>query len=82
MGVTAKLPMDTQEGQSDYAQHLSDVQSNLFAAKLLAPAALIRREMAQVNVAKDVIAQLSEIFWVSKTFMNRRIREILQNNAL
>lgn len=67
------------DDQSDYAQHLIDVQSNLFAAKLLAPAALIRREMAQVNVAKDVVSQLSEVFWVSKTFMNRRLKEILQS---
>lgn len=66
---------------NEYSQHLSDVQSNLFAAKLLAPAPLIRREMGQVNVSKDVVSQLSEIFWVSKTFMNRRLKEILQNQS-
>ena len=69
------------EEAGEYAQHLADVQSNLFAAKLLAPATLIRREMAQVNVARDVVSQLSEIFWVSKTFMNRRLKEILQNQS-
>lgn len=66
---------------TEFAQHLQDVQSNLFAAKLLAPAPMIRREMGLVNVAKDVVSQLSETFWVSKTFMNRRLREILQNQA-
>ena len=65
----------------DYAQHLFDVQSNLFAAKLLAPAALIRREMGQVNVVRDVVTQLAEAFWVSKTFMNRRLKDILQSQS-
>lgn len=63
---------------NEYTGHLVDVQTNLFAAKLLAPANLLRREMAQINVAKDVVSQLSEVFWVSKTFMNRRLKEILQ----
>lgn len=83
MGVEPKFSgAESNDGQSDFALHLADVQSNLFAAKLLAPSSLIRREMAQVNVAKDIVSQLSEIFWVSKTFMNRRLREILQSNAL
>jgi hypothetical protein len=66
-------------GSSEYSQHVAEVQANLFAAKLLAPANLLRREMGQVNVAKDVVAQLAEIFWVSKTFMNRRLKDILQS---
>ena len=65
----------------DFAQHLLDVQGNLFASKLLAPANLIRREMLQVNVSKDVVSQLAEVFWVSKTFMNRRLKDILQHSA-
>lgn len=74
-GATTTL----QEELSEYALHLLDVQSNLFAAKLLTPAPLLRREMAQINVAKDIVSQLAEIFWVSKTFMNRRLKEILQS---
>jgi hypothetical protein len=69
------------EELSEYAQHLLEVQSNLFAAKLLTPATLLRREMGQVNVAKDIVSQLAEIFWVSKTFMNRRLKDILQIQA-
>mgnify|MGYP001602426093 CR=1 FL=1 len=65
---------------SSYDEHLIDVQKNLFAAKLLAPAHLIRKEMAQINVAKDIVSQLSEVFWVSKTFMNRRLKDILQGS--
>jgi hypothetical protein len=65
----------------DLATHISDVQGNLFAAKLLAPANLLRREITQVNVARDVISQLAEAFWVSKTFMNRRLKDMIENNA-
>lgn len=70
----------TEDG-NEYTSHLVDVQTNLFAAKLLAPANLLRREMTQINVAKDVVSQLSEVFWVSKTFMNRRLKEILQGQS-
>ncbi len=63
------------------ARYVLDVQANLFAAKLLTPANLIRKEMQQINVAKDIISQLAEIFWVSKTFMNRRLKVILQNQS-
>jgi hypothetical protein len=78
-GIHPMLPGDPAFAEtSEFAQHLIDVQGNLFAAKLLAPAALIRREMAQVNVSKDIVAQLAEVVWVSKSFMNRRLKEILQ----
>ena len=63
----------------EFTAHLTDVQSNLFAAKLLAPANLIRKEIAQVNVGRDVVTQLAEAFWVSKAFMNIRLKDILQN---
>ena len=33
-----------------------------------------------VDLAKDIISQLSEIFWVSKYFINRRLKEILISN--
>lgn len=61
----------------EYSQHLKDVQSNLFAAKLLTPATLIQNEMQQVSVSKDIVTQLAETFWVSKTFMNRRLKNVL-----
>jgi len=60
-----------------YRAHLQDIQGNLFAAKLMTPAALIRKEMQNVNVSKDVVTQLAETFWVSKTFMNRRLKSVL-----
>ena len=72
-------PRSERQELNDYSDHILDVRSNLFAAKLLTPSPLIRAEMSEVNVAKDVVSQLAEIFWVSKNFMNRRLKEILQN---
>jgi hypothetical protein len=63
----------------EHAAHIRDVQGNLFAAKLLAPARLIRGELAQINVSKDIVGQLAEVFWVSKAFMNRRLRDVLES---
>lgn len=65
----------------EYSSHLTEVQSNLFAAKLLVPIQVLRRELAQINVSKDIVGQLSEVFWVSKSFMNRRLKEALQDSS-
>ncbi len=62
----------------EHGTHVLDVQSNLFAAYLLTPETLIRQEMKNINVSKDLITQLAEVFWVSKSFMNVRLKEILQ----
>ncbi len=70
------LPVPTELGE--YAKDVRDIQANLFAVKLLAPSRLIRKELANINIAKDLVTQLSEIFWVSKAFMNHRLREILE----
>ena len=66
------------EELSKYAPHTLEVTSNLFAAKLLVPVALLRKELAAVDVAKDIVSQLAEAFWISKNFMNRCLKEILQ----
>ncbi len=65
----------------EHAQYINNIQSNLFAAKLLTPAYLIRRELNQLDAAKDIVAQLADVFWMSKTFMNGRIKEILEKNS-
>ena len=61
-----------------YASHTLEVVSNLFAAKLLVPVTLLKKELATVDVAKDIVSQLAEAFWISKNFMNRCLKEILQ----
>ena len=71
------IPLNTELG--DHAQQIFDVQFNLFAAKLLTPAYLIKQEMKGIDIQKDIVSQLAEIFWVSKTFMNNRLKDILQS---
>ena len=66
------------EDFSKYAHHALEVTGNLFAARLLVPVNLVRKELASVDVAKDIVTQLAETFWVSKNFMNRCLKEILQ----
>ena len=69
------------EDFSAYASHALEVAGNLFAAQLLVPATLVRKELANVDVAKDIVTQLAEAFWVSKHFMNRCLKEILQSDT-
>ena len=64
----------------EHAKQIQEIQCNLFAAKLLTPAPLIRSELSEIDIQKDLISQLSEIFWVSKSFMNSRLRAILQDS--
>lgn len=63
---------------SEHAKYMSEVQTNLFAAKLLTPAYLIRKELNNLDASKDIVSQLADVFWMSKTFMNGRIKEILE----
>ena len=74
--------ISTPDELGDYAQHVKDIQANLFVAKLLTPANLIRKELSNVNIAKDIIGQLAEIFWVSKTFMNARLKDVLEKTPI
>ncbi|MCX6128452.1 MAG: hypothetical protein NTX25_05225 [Proteobacteria bacterium] len=67
--------------KSEHSLYIQEVQSNLFAAKLLTPANLIRKELVNLDSAKDIVAQLADVFWMSKTFMNGRIKEILEKNS-
>jgi hypothetical protein len=66
---------------SEHSSYIAEVQTNLFAAKLLTPAHLIRKELANLDAAKDIVAQLADVFWMSKTFMNGRLKEILEKSA-
>lgn len=71
----------TPQEPSEHALYISNIQANLFAAKLLTPAYLMRKELSQLDPAKDIVTQLADVFWMSKTFMNGRIKEILEKNS-
>ena len=67
------------EGLSEYTNHIQDIESNIFASNLLAPKRLIQKELREINVGKDLIVQLADSFWVSKAFINQRLKELLEN---
>ncbi len=64
--------------QGDHATYINDIQANIFAAKLLTPAPLVRKELANLDASKDIVTQLADVFWMSKTYMNGRVKEILE----
>lgn len=64
----------------DHESYMSDIYANVFAARLLVPAPLLRAEMSRINLAGDLVAQLSEAFWVSRALMNRRLMDVLSGS--
>jgi hypothetical protein len=64
----------------EHEQYMKDVYSNVFAARLLVPAKLVREEMTRVDLGRDIVSQLAGVFWVSRTLMNRRLRDILSGS--
>jgi hypothetical protein len=59
-----------------YQKQIQSVQGNLFAARLLVPLNLLQKEIAGIDIKKDLTEQLAEVFWVSKGFINRRIKDL------
>ena len=64
--------------QGDHASYINEIQANLFAAKLLTPAPLVRKELSNLDASKDIVTQLADVFCMSKTYMNGRVKEILE----
>ena len=64
----------------EHEEYMKDVYSNVFAARLLVPSKLVREEMTRVDLGSDIVSQLAGVFWVSRTLMNRRLRDILSGS--
>lgn len=56
-----------------------DIQSNIFAGMLLIPDHLLKREVDKLDSSLDVVTQLTDIFWVSKSLLNNRLRDYMEN---
>lgn len=56
-----------------------DVQANIFAAYLLTPTPLLQKELGKTLLNRSIITQLADVFWVSKGFMNQRLKSVLTN---
>lgn len=59
------------------ATHVREVELNQFALELLAPLSLVRSEVERAESGRDMVDQLSESFWLSRSIMNRRIRDAI-----
>ena len=56
-----------------------DILGNVFAGGLLVPDELLAGEIERLDGSLDVVAQLSDAFWISKSFMNKRLRDCLEH---
>ena len=63
---------------ADFSAHIQEIEGNIFASFLLAPTHLVRKEMSQLRPHRDLVSQLAETFWVSKSFINRRLQDIIR----
>jgi hypothetical protein len=60
-------------------EEILDIQANIFAGLVLVPGRMLRKEVERANSSFDIVMQLSEIFWISKSLMNQRLRDYLEN---
>ena len=71
------------QGRTGLPSHLHqlvrEVEQNWFALELLAPLRLVRAEVARAGVARDLVNHLSEVFWLSRQIMNRRIKDVISS---
>lgn len=63
----------------DSPNEVMDIQANIFAGALLIPAKLLRKEVERLDSTLDVVTQLSQIFWVSKALMNKRLSDYIDH---
>ena len=56
-----------------------DIQANIFAGLLLIPGKMLRNEIESIDSSLDIVQQLAETFWVSKSLMNKRLRDYMEN---
>lgn len=52
---------------------------NLFASLLLIPGNVLQQALRQIDETRDLVEQLSNLFWVSRTIMNSRLKDFLAN---
>lgn len=57
-----------------------DIQANIFAGALLIPSQMLRREVDRIDTSFDLLRQLADVFWVSRSLMNQRMRDFLEFN--
>ncbi len=64
----------------DLPSLLLNIHANLFAGMLLIPTRLLQQEIGKVQSSLDIVDQLSRIFWVSKSLMNKRLKDCMTHS--
>ena len=63
---------------SNYPEEIRNIQANIFAENLLIPSHMLRKEVEKVENSVNLITQLADVFWVSTSLMNQRLRDYLE----
>ncbi len=66
-------------GFSETPSEIMDIQSNIFAGALLVPGEMLRSEVEKSDTAFDLVRQLADTFWVSRSLINQRLRDFLEH---
>ena len=62
-------------------EEVLDIQANIFAGILLIPGNLLRKEVEKIDTSLDIVMQLADIFWTSRSLMNHRLRDYLEHSS-
>lgn len=76
MANSGRIP---EEILGETPQEITEILANVFASALLIPSDLLRAEVQKLDMSFDMIRQLSEVFWVSRSLMNHRLRDFLEH---
>ncbi len=60
-------------------KEVREIQGNILAGMLLIPTDLLRAEVDRITSSVDLVQQLADTFWVSKSLMNQRLRDYMEN---
>lgn len=59
------------------ANEMAEARSNHFAAALLMPSDLFALVMREIDDTRDIVAQLSETFWMPRSTVNMRLKSLV-----
>ncbi len=57
---------------------LQEAETSLFAGKLLIPTKQLQEVVKTMAIKKDILLQLADLFWVSKTLMSLRFKDYIE----
>jgi hypothetical protein len=62
----------------DTVTELLDYEATIFAANLLVPKQMLSKELAKLDLRRNVIAELSALFWVPKSIICFQLQDVLR----